>query len=322
MRHTGEMYRPSLILFLALLHAVAAPAQTGSISGTIADTNGGTVRGAEIRLAPDRVMQSAPDGSFSFPTVAPGPFQLTLTATGFAPKTITGELHAGENLTLPTTALTIAVMTSDVNVTATVAEIAQAQVKVEEKQRVLGIIPNFLAVYEPDPAPLSVRQKFDLTSKTFLDPFSFAVNGIAAAVDQAQNKHKGFGQGAQGYGKRYGAVTAEFITASLLEHAVMPSLIRQDPRYIYKGTGTVGERAWYAISHSVICRGDNKKDQICYSRLISTIAAAEITNEFYPADSRYGQSLIFRDAAFGIAGHAAANLVREFIAPKLMHKKP
>lgn len=291
------------------------------------DTNGGVIANATVRLSikpggPDRETQSTSDGEFSFTDVPSGPYELTFTAQEFVVRTVTGTLNAGENLVLGKTALQMIVSTDSVNVTASVAEIAEAQVKVEEKQRVLGILPNFLASYDPNPAPLTAKQKFELTSKTFLDPTTFAITGFVAGIGQAQNSHKGFGQGWLGYTKRYGAGLAEFVTTDLLNHAVMPSLFRQDPRYIYKGTGARGSRIRYAISRSVICRGDDQKDHICYSRITSRFATGEISNFYYPAADRNSQGLVVENALMGLAGDAALNLFREFLAPRLMRKKP
>jgi hypothetical protein len=316
-----------LLLFPVLCVAPLAFGQSGTISGTVVNTNGGAVANADVDLlldqrGPDQQTKSGSDGTFSFSIIAPGPYRLTFHALGFAVKTLAGELHAGEGVTLPKIELTVAVRTSDMNVTASIAEIAEAQIKAEEKQRILGILPNFLANYDKNPAPLTAKQKFELTSKTFLDPVPFVIGGLVAGVGQAQNTHKGFGQGGDGYAKRYGAAMAEFATTDLLDHAVMPSLFRQDPRYFYKGTGSTGSRFWYAVSRSVICRGDNKKEQFCYSRVFSRVAASEISNLYYPAADRNSQGAVLQNAFLGIAGDAAGNLFREFIAPKLSRKKP
>jgi hypothetical protein len=82
---------------------------------------------------------------------------------------------------------------------------------------------------------------------------------MAAGVSQAQNTNKGFGQGAEGYAKRYGAAYADFATSLLLEKVALSTVFKQDPRYFYKGTGSNRSRFFYAVSRSVICQGDNRK---------------------------------------------------------------
>ena len=111
--------------------------QPGTISGTVVDTSGSSVARAQVKLsldgrAPDQETQSADSGDFAFTNVAAGPYHLSFTAKGFALKTISGELHVGETLNLARTALTIDTVTTEVNVTETQAEVAEAQIKVEE----------------------------------------------------------------------------------------------------------------------------------------------------------------------------------------------
>ena len=117
-------------------------------------------------------------------------------------------------------------------------EVAEEQLKVEEKQRVLGVIPNFYVSYIPNPVPLTYKQKFKLAWKTTVDPVTILLNGAFAGVEQAQNHFRGYGQGAEGYGKRFGASYADTVTSTFIGGAILPSLLKQDPRYFYKGTGS------------------------------------------------------------------------------------
>ncbi len=313
------------IAFLAI--SPLAFCQQGTIAGIVADSRGAAVARAQVKLTldgrgSDRETQSAEEGQFSFSNVAPGPYRLSFSAEGFAVKTIAGELHAGESLNLPRTVLTVATLTTEVNVTQTQAEIAQEQIKAQEQQRFIGLVPNYFVNYDRDAAPLTAKQKFELTWKTFLDPSAFVINGIIAGVGQAQDTHKGFGQGAQGYGKRYGASYADFVTSVMLDKVVMPSVFKQDPRYFYKGSGSKGSRFFYAMSRSVICRGDNKKDQFCYSSFINRFGSGFLTNRYYPAADRDKAGVIVQNAAIGIGAEALGNLFQEFIARKLTRKKP
>ena len=146
---------------------------------------------------------SGTDGQFSFANIAPGPFQLTITAEGFATQTFSGILGSGENYIVPQTALVIATDSAEVRVELSQTEVAEEEIKVEEKQRVLGVIPNFYVSYIPNAVPLTSKQKFKLAWKTTVDPFTFVLSGVVAGVEQAQNDFSGYGQGAQGYAKRY-----------------------------------------------------------------------------------------------------------------------
>lgn len=282
---------------------------------------------AQIKLslagrAPDRETQSSDGGEFSFANVPAGAYRLTFTANGFATRTIQGELLAGQALTLAQTTLAIDRLVTEVNVTQTQVELAQQQIKVEEQQRLIGLVPNFFVSYDRDAVPLTTGQKLQLSAKTWLDPSSFVVNGIIAGAWQAENTHKGFGQGGEGYAKRYGAAFADYGTALMLDKVVMTSIFKQDPRYFYKGTGTTGERVRYALSRTFVCRGDNKKDQFCTSSLIDRIGVGFVTKYYYPAADRDSNGTILRDVGIGFGVDAAFDLFQEFVAKTITKKKP
>jgi hypothetical protein len=201
-------------------------------------------------------------------------------------------------------------------------EVAEEQIKVEEKQRVLGVLPNFYVSYVPNAAPLTAKQKFKLAWKTVVDPFTFVFVAGAAGVEQAQNHFDEYGQGAQGYGKRFGAGYADTVTGTFIGAAILPSLLKQDPRYFYKGSGSKPSRILYAIANSVICKGDNGRWQANYSNIIGSLAAGGISNLYYPAQDRNGAGLTFENAAIGIGATAISNLFQEFIILKLTRKVP
>ena len=313
-------------LFLAITSA--ALCQQGNVTGTVVDASGSSVAQAKVKLSLDlragtvQETQSSEGGEFTFSNVAPGPFHLTVNAKGFASKEITGELHAGETLNLPQTKLTVAILNTDVNVSENQSAIAQAQIKVEEQQRLVGVFPNFFTSYDPDAAPLNTKQKLELTYKTWLDPSAFVINGIIAGVWQARNTHKGFGQGGVGYAKRYGASFVDYGTSLAVEKLVMPAIFHQDPRYFYKGTGTTRSRILYAASRTMVCRGDTKKDQFCISTFIPRFGTGFLTNYFYPAADRDKTAVVLRGGLIGIGGNIAGNLFQEFLAKKITRKRP
>jgi hypothetical protein len=300
---------------------------SGNVSGTVVDQSGAVVAGARVKLtgedaAASREALTDNDGNFSFATVAPGPFDLTITAAGFAMQTLSGVLHAGENYVAPVQALTVATAVMDVEVGVSQVEVAEEQLKVEEKQRVLGVIPNFYVSYIPDAAPLTPKQKFKLAWKTVIDPVTIAFVAGAAGVQQAQNHFEGYGQGAQGYAKRFGAGYADTVSGTFIGGAILPSLFKQDPRYFYKGTGSVRSRFLYALANAVICKGDNRRWQANYSGILGSLAAGGISNLYYPAQDRDGAGLTFENAALGIGGSAISNLFQEFLIKKLTPKVP
>jgi hypothetical protein len=298
------------------------PQSSGSISGTIVDRTGAFILGARVKLTREDPSQnqeigSDNDGQFSFANVAPGTFQLTITLSGFATQTFSGMLSSGEAYTVPQTTLAIASANTEVLVVPTVIEEAEDEIKEQEKQRVLGVIPNFYVSYISNAAPLSPKQKFELAWKTSVDPVTFGLNGAIAGIQQAQDEFSGYGQGAQGYAKRYGASYANLTIGTFIGGAILPSIFKQDPRYFYKGTGSARSRIMYAIANAVICKGDNKRWQANYSAILGGLAAGGISNLYYPSQDRNGAALTFESALIGIGESAAANIFQEFVVRRL-----
>lgn len=295
----------------------------GSIGGTVVDQSGAVVAGARVGLTggdQSQEMISGGDGQFSFANVAPGAFQLTITAAGFATQTSSGILGSGETSVVPRVALPVATAISEVQVSLTQTEVADEEIKVEEKQRVLGVVPNFYVSYVPDAVSLTSKQKFELAWKTTVDPVTFLVNGVFAGVEQAENIFSGYGQGPQGYAKRYGAGYADTVAGTFIGSAILPSLLKQDPRYFYKGSGGKRSRILYAIGNAFICKGDNGRWQANYSNILGSLAAGGISNLYYPTQDRNGVGLTFENAGIGIGASAVANLFQEFVVRKLTPK--
>ena len=304
----------------------------GSINGTVVDQDGAVIANVKIILelangsstggSSTRETLTDTNGHFVFTDVAPGSFQLSLTASGFAPLQKSGILNAGENLLVPQVALAVARNTVDVEVTVSQEQVAEEQVKVEEQQRLLGVFPNFYVSYVPNAAPLTSKLKFQLAWKSTFDPVSFVVTGAVAGLEQAEDAFSGYGQGAQGYAKRYGAAYANQLAGTFIGGAILPSLLKQDPRYFVKGTGTTKQRFFYAVANSVICKGDNGHWQPNYSYILGDLAAGGISNLYYPAQNRNGAALTFENALIGIGGGALGNVLQEFFLRRFTHHAP
>jgi hypothetical protein len=300
---------------------------SGGVVGTIVDPSEAAVAGAWVKLtsqdpSANQEVQSDDDGQFSFVNISPGIFQLTITAEGFATQVFSGILHPEEDFHAPPIELALATKSIEVRVVIPRSEVAEEQIKEEEKQRVLGFIPNFYVSYVPDAAPLTSKQKFELAWKSTLDPVTLALTGVIAGAQQAHNDFSRYGQGIQGFGKRYGASYADLITSTFIGDAILPSLLKQDPRYFYKGSGNIRSRVLYAIANSVICKGDNGHWQGNYSSILGSIAAGGISNLYYPTTNRSRVELTFTNAALRIGASAATNLLQEFLIRKLTRKGP
>ena len=303
------------------------PMEIGSISGTVLDVTGTPVSGAQVRLTraaptPVQVSLTAADGHFSFPNIAPGAFDLSIALAGFKTKTVSGAVPATEGYVVPAVTLELAPVVTDVSVGLTTEEIAAEQIKVQEQQRLIAVIPNFYTSYVADAAPMSTKQKFGLAWKAAIDPTSFLIAGIIAGGEQANNSMPGYGQGAAGYGNRLGAAYGDFFIGTYISNAILPSLLKQDPRYFYKGTGTIKSRIRYALAMSVITKGDNGKWQPNYSGILGSLATGAISNLYYPEGSRHGFSTTLNNTLIGIATGAGVNILQEFVFRKLTPKAP
>jgi hypothetical protein len=299
----------------------------GSIRGTVIDVKGAGVAGANVKLtrqdqSVNQEAMTGDDGQFSFENVAPGAFQLAITATGLSAQTVSGRLGRGESCALPQITLPMATYVAEVKVELTPIEIAQGQIEDQEKQRLFGVIPNFYVSYVHNAESLTSKQKFQLAWKSTIDPVSFGVTGIIAGVQQATDQFKGYGQGAQGYGKRYGASYADLVTGTFIGGAILPSLLKQDPRYFYKGTGSVRSRVLYAMANAVICKGDNGHWQPAYSGIMGSLAAGGISNLYYPDGDRGDVGLTFENMLIGLGETAAVNVLQEFVLKKFTPNVP
>ncbi len=311
----------------ALNDGVVANAQaSSSISGTVLDPNGGALSSARVVLgmpngAGERTLLSDSNGGFTFRDLPAGAFRLTVTSPGMEPFVSNIVLGADETRTLTQISLAVAGTTTEVRVVVTQTALAQEQIKAAERQRVFGVLPNFYSSYIWDAAPLNAKQKFGLALHAITDPVEFMGTGVIAGAEQANNTFAGYGQGAQGYAKRYGAAYADDALGKLIGSAVLPSLFHQDPRYFYKGSGSVRSRVFYAMSRAVVTRGDGGQVEPNYSRVLGSFAAGGLGNLYYPAGDR-GLGLTLGNALVGIAGNAVDNLIREFVLRGLTPKVP
>jgi Carboxypeptidase regulatory-like domain len=345
-RTLGRLGMFSLMFLVAVLIPVAAqqapdqqqsdpqpvqrPAQQpdqqamGSISGTIVDLTGAVIVGAQVRLtrgdqSPSAEILTNDLGQFSFANLASGAFELTISFKGLDTQVIPGTLHPGEAYVVPQVVLIVAPLATQVTVSLTQVELAEVQIKEQEKQRVLGIVPNFYVTYLPDAVALSPKQKFELAARSSVDPFTFVGVAAIAGIQQAGDSLSGYGQGAQGYAKRYGAAYGDVVIGTFLGSAVMPALLKQDPRYFYKGTGSKKSRVLYALASPFMCKGDNGHWQPNYSYVIGNFAAAGIANAYYPASNRGGW-LVTETALVRFGENSLSSVLQEFVLRKLTPK--
>jgi Carboxypeptidase regulatory-like domain len=300
--------------------------RTAVVVGTVVDANDDTIPGASVvlqspNLGSPRAVVSNDSGFFQFNRLEPDTYRVTISAQGFANWTSDVIVKPSQYVILRVPKLQIAQALTTINVASAAAspqEIAAEQVKQEERQRIFGIIPNFYVSYNQDAAPLTAKLKFQLAAKVLFDPVTFFGVGLVAAGEQAGN-HPNYPQGAEGYGERYGAAYGNGFTDIMIGGAILPTLLHQDPRYFYQGTGTNKSRALHAITSPFVCKGDNGQWQPNYSTVGGDLASAAISNAYYPASNR-GVGLFLGNFLIGTGQRAAANLAQEFLLRRLTPK--
>jgi len=292
-----------------------------SLSGSVAGPRGGPVIEALVTLARHgqnvQQVRTANNGQYTFANVVPGTYRLTVTASGFKSQTISIVTHAGQAYTAPRIALALAPLVTSIKVTPPQAEVAQYQLQHEEKQLVLGFIPNYLVTYYPHTAPLTRRQKFQLTFKTVFNPFTLGLTTAFVGGEQATGMYSGYGNEEKSFTKRFGAAYATLGVGAFVGDALLPSILKQDPRFYYKGSGSVPSRLLYAITRSVICKGDNGHWEPDYSAVLGHFAAGGIANLYLPQQNRSALGTTLENGLIGIGFDAVANILQEFVIPKL-----
>ncbi len=154
--------------------------------------------------------------------------------------------------------------------------------------RLFYALPNFLTLENGGQVPpLTVGQKFKVVTRGSFDYIQIPWYGLLAGISQAENSEPGYGQGAEGYGKRLGAYFADGTIENYMTGVVLPALLRQDPRFFQSGKGGFLHRTGYAVSRIFVTRTDSGHEQFNYSEVVgSGLSAAISTYSYHPKGDR------------------------------------
>ena len=195
----------------------------------------------------------------------------------------------------------------------------------EKKQRMLGVVPIYgMTNYQYAPA-LTPGQKFDLMSRSYLTVFPYLAAGFQAGLSQATNSFEGYGQGAAGYGKRFGSALADGADSAFFSNYLYPVLFKQDPRYFRMGEGYRRKRrVLSALEQEFVTKKDSDRTPVfSYSNVLGALTAGTISNAYYPKEER-GFGLTMSRTAIAFGWGMAGNFILEFwpdISRGLFHKQ-
>jgi hypothetical protein len=160
--------------------------------------------------------------------------------------------------------------------------------------------------------PLTAGQKFKVVGRSLIDPSEFVLIGFVAGLGQASDSNPTYGQGAQGYAKRYGTSYADNAVENFMASAVLPSLLHQDPRYYQLGHGSFVRRAGHALARVVITRTDSGKEQFNYSEVFGAGLAATISTYSYHPESERSFGNVASVWSTQIGWDVATYMIKEF----------
>jgi hypothetical protein len=186
---------------------------------------------------------------------------------------------------------------------------AQEQLEQQEHQRVMGVMSAFNTTSNPDAVPLSAGQKFQLFFKSATDPWPFVLTGVVAGIGQATNDTPEYGQGVEGYAKRYGADYGNYFIGNFFGNAVLPSLLHEDPRYFQKRTGSFASRALWAAGSTVWCKRDNGTWGPNYSNVVGNLIGAAIANVYEPDAQRTVGTTVENGLTVTVEGIVGAEVI-------------
>ncbi len=161
--------------------------------------------------------------------------------------------------------------------------------------------------------PISAKRKFKIAQKDSFDYPIFFLGGVFAGLGQLDNAHPSFGQGAEGFAKRYATSFADQAIGNYMTEGVMPALFREDPRYFRRGSqyGGVTKRLFYAASRVFVTRTDKGNWTFNFAELVGNSAASGIANVYYPHERTWGDNVASASGT-QFATDAFSQVLKEF----------
>jgi hypothetical protein len=198
----------------------------------------------------------------------------------------------------------------------TLPDAPSAQYPTNQKQAVLFVVLLSRKSYcFPDLAtsvtPLSSTQKFKLFVENSVSGHAVLGSAASAGFGQALNSPEEFGQGAEGYGKRFGASMARSATNNFFGTFLLASALRQDPRFFVRNSPTFRQALRYSLGRLIKTRTDSGVDSVNVSGLVGPLMGESLANVYLPSQERTVGKTLSRYAT-DMGWRAAGNLLREY----------
>jgi len=238
-----------------------------------------------------------------------------LTALAFLPALLAGQQ--------PATSAPVAQVPVEKVTDSGITAAPQPEPKYGPDGRIFGVLANYRTADSTKPfKALTVKQKFTIAVHDSFDWPGFFIAGWYTALDQIEGQDPEFGQGIKGYAHRYATSYGDQVIGNMMTEGVMPSLLREDPRYYRKIHGPIHLRALYAVSRILVTRTDKNTSSFNFAEVGGNLVAASIANAYYPQERSF-ESIAERWQN-QLLSDALSNVLKEFwpdIKRRMHHKK-
>jgi hypothetical protein len=178
-------------------------------------------------------------------------------------------------------------------------------------KRLFYIIPLYDVTFEKNPPPLTSADKFRIFARGITDPYTVVSTAAQAGFDQAENTFSQYGQGAAGYGKRFGLDYADITVGGFLVTYAFPSLLHEDPRYFRRGEGGIGKRLGHAIANTFVTRTDSRGRSFNWANVLGRLTAGSVILSYHPG-SPLSAPRLFEGFGNSLGNSMLSNVLNEF----------
>lgn len=192
---------------------------------------------------------------------------------------------------------------------------ASAQTKTRGQfDPVLGVLTK-RSLFFPDlaatPGRLSTAEKFKLFVDDSISPAELTESALGAAIAQASDSPSGYGQGGEGYAKRFGSSMARGASQEFFGTFLLASALHQDPRFFPEVNPSFGRAAKYSLQRVFVTRSDAGRNVANWSGLLGAAMAEGLANTYWPEQDRTAGQTV-RRFGFDLATRAGGNMLRDY----------